>query len=72
MSEQYPIESFSEEGKTIIGFMLKHLSSSRYVYKSTASGSYDAAINNYGFDVPPESKDIIVEKVIQMLNAIYG
>ena len=57
----------SEEAKRIMAFMLKGLSGMSHGYRQTVEGSFDCAIENYGYVIPSESKDDIVNKVIRIL-----
>jgi len=60
----------SEESNKIKFFMIKGLSNLSHFYKETVEGSYEAAINNYGFKVPVESKETIVQEVTDILKKI--
>ncbi len=58
----------SSECISLITWMMKELSTTTHFYKEIVSGCYDAAIENYGFTKPVESKGFIIKKVIDTFN----
>jgi hypothetical protein len=48
--------------------MLRELSTMKYGYRSVVEGCYDMAISNVGYSKPEESKNDIVDAVIELLN----
>ena len=58
----------SPKSKTIMFWMIKELSKLPYAYRSTVEGCFDCAVEKYGFENPEDSKDVIIDEVIQILN----
>ncbi len=62
----------SVEQSKLMAFMILELSTMKYTYRSIIEGCYEAAITNYGYKKPSESKNVIVDEVIGMLNNPKG
>ena len=60
----------SKEAGNLICRMIKELAQLGYGYRQTVGGCYDALINNYGYQAPPEGKESTVDEVIKVLNRI--
>ena len=60
----------SQDAYNIIRFMCHQLSTCKYAYKSIVEGCYEAAINNYSMAQPAETKNYIVNKVINIFKKI--
>jgi len=71
-SEFFISDNLSEEGRKIARWMLQELSQLKYGNRVVVEGCFDAAIDNYAFVAPPESKSIIVDKTLRMLNGEYN
>lgn len=57
----------SKESVIIINFMVGQLSTMKYSYEDIVKGCYEVAISK-GYAEPVEGKDVIVSKVIDILN----
>jgi len=60
--------NISVTGQVVIGRIVRELSECKYGYRTIVEGAYDACINNYHLEKPEESKDLIVDKAIEILN----
>lgn len=57
----------SPEMTTLVMRMVKELSTMNHIYREIIEGCYDAYTQNYHYTVPPESKDEVVDKVLETL-----
>ena len=61
----------SPEANDIVIRLVKELSTMKYWSREIICGGYDACINTYGFPMPIETKDEIVDRVISTIK-IFG
>jgi len=57
----------SPEAIRLLSFMLKSLTSCKYLYSGAATGCYEMAVNNRGYSEPPEGKEFVIEKINEAL-----
>lgn len=62
--------AFSKSAHAIIHRMVTELSTNKYFYRPIAEGCYDACISNYGMTAPVEDKDLIVDKVLEVMQTL--
>ena len=60
--------NISVTGQAVIGRIVRELCECKYGYRSIVEGAYDACIGNYGLEKPEESKELIVDKAIELLD----
>ena len=58
----------SIEAKRILKFILLELSGMTHGYRSVVESCYATAIDNYGYTMPSESKDTVINKALEILN----
>lgn len=59
----------STEGKAIVAFMLRELSGSKYLFRSTIEGCYGTAIEHYNMPPGTESMDTIIDDFLEILES---
>lgn len=60
--------NLSAKAQVVIARIVLELCECKYGYRTIVSGAYDACINNYGLEKPEESKSVIVDVAIDILN----
>ena len=60
----------SIEGTDIMTFMIDKLGTVKYGYVEQLDGAYEAAIDHYGYDRPPEGKQVIINRVMRIMQSI--
>jgi hypothetical protein len=58
----------TKEATTLISIMVNRLSSSTHLYRETVEGCYDLYVDHSDVEKPEESKDFIIDKVLDVLN----
>jgi len=53
---------------TLIHWMVGEMSTMTYGYRDIVEACYETAVMYRGFHAPTESKEVIVDKVIEILN----
>ena len=61
--------NISVTGQVVIGRIVRELNECKYGYRAIVEGCYEACINNYLLEKPEESKGVIVDKAIEILNS---
>ncbi len=57
----------SKSGCALVSKMLEESMYLKYGYRETIEGCFDYCIQRYGMEIPPEPKEVIVTRVIQIL-----
>lgn len=62
----------STEARSLIGAIVRDISSLSHAYRWQFETAYDLFITRYGYAKPVESKEVIVDKAIEVINKLIN